>query len=618
MMRQLIYICFTAVLAANTLPAAEFKVAVLPDEICTLQVPLKIGFQLGIPARHNSAFYAECFSPDALRQEIIALNARVEIGLLVKQQVDPESGEIIVFMSNTSEELKGVTLRSGHLLRGKRYIATATGGKIRGERRVTLRVSAPDSSCRIDLVDSFSRWRKQSKLRWRFTPEQSGSHLCTFLIEPDSEILIHGFSLLPEETLSIWRKESIDVLKSTGAGSFRWPVVDDMDFYNWYDGIGALNERSAVQPEKTGLNHHDFGTAEYVDFCRLVGVEPLICVPLYTPACSDPRIRSLEAAAQMAADWVAYCNAAAGHPLAVLRERNGYGAPLRVNNWELVVPEPSGLISPAMLAEGCQRTVQMMKEQDSAILVGATLKGKEIATLDALLQRVGKQLDFVSCYAPGALEKVKAYNAANNARIMFADTLMQGADDPQGLRIAGELAAAAKLPVDYYINWYRSLGIAGAAVARPGLCLDGPVCLPYYAEQVLGLDHGSTRLSTDIALLSAMIGRFPAVVPLKTELSAENKAEALSVHPAWSEDRSVLVIFVHNPLPETQELQLDLSALKKPLVFWVMDQIGADFSASPPGAGVPVLRTQRAGSALNKVVECQIKGASFSRILVKE
>ncbi|MFA7174501.1 MAG: hypothetical protein WC340_14045 [Kiritimatiellia bacterium] len=617
-MRKLIYICFAAALAAQTLPAAEFKVAVLPDEICTLQVPLKIGFQLGIPARHNSAFYAECFSPVALRQEIIELNARVEIGLLVKQLADPESGEIIVHMSNISEELKGVTLRSSHLVAGKSYIATANGSKIRGERRVTLRVSTPANARTLDLTDSFSRWRKQSKLQWRFTPEQSGSHLCTFLIEPDSEILIRGFSLLPEETLLIWRKGSIDVLKSTGAGSFRWPVVDGMDFYNWYDGIGTPSGRSAVQSEKTGLNHHDFGTAEYVDFCRTVGVEPLICVPLYTPACTDPRVRNLEAAAQMAADWVAYCNAEAGHPLAVLRERNGYGAPLRVNNWELVVPEPRGLISPDMLADGCQRTLQVMKEQDNAILVGATLKGKDIATLDALLQRAGKQLDFVSCYAPGAFERVNAYNAANNCRIMFADTLMQGANDPQGLRIAGELAVAGKLPEDYYVNWYRSLGIAGAAAARLGRGLDGPVCLPYYAAQVLALDHGSTRLSTDIALLSAMIGLFPAVTPLKTELSAENKAETLSVHPAWSEERSVLVVFVYNPSPETQALKLDLSALKKPLVFWMMDQIGADFAAAPSGAGVPVLRGQRAGSALNQIVECQIKGASFSRILVKE
>lgn len=617
-MRLLIYFCFAVALAVRTLPAAEFKATVLPDELCTLQIPLKIGFQLGIPARHNSAFYAECFSPVALRQEIIELNARVEIGLLVKQQVDPATGEIIVFMSNTSEELKGVTLRSSHLLRGKSYIASAFGGKIRGGRKVTLRVQAPQSNRTLDLTDSFSRWRKQSKLQWRFTPEQSGSHLCTFLIEPDSEILIQGFSLLPEETLSIWRKESIDVLRSTGAGSFRWPVVDGMDFYNWYDGIGAPSERSAVQPEKTGLDHHDFGTAEYVDFCRAVGVEPLICVPLYTPACTDPRIRDLEAAAQMAADWVAYCNAGADHPLAVLRERNGLGAPLRVNRWELVVPEPSGLISPIMLADGCQRTIQVMKEQDNAILVGATIKGESIATLDALLQRAGKQLDFVSCYAPGAIEKVKAYNDANNCRIMFADTLMQGADDPRAMRIAGELAAAGTLPVDYYINWYRSLGIAGAATARPGLCLDGPVCLPYYAEQVLGLEHGTTRLSTDIALLSAMIGRFPAVTPLKTEFSAENKPDTLSIHPAWSEDRSVLVVFVYNPTPEAYVLKLDLSPLKKPLVFWMMDQIGGDFTASPPGAGLPVLRSQKAGSALNNMVECRIGGASFSRILVKE
>jgi len=611
----LLVLCLTAGGAEG---AEVIKVSVLPEKLGSLQVPLKLGFQLGIPARDNSAFYAECFSSDVLQQEILKLNARVEIGLLVREQTDPETGELTVFLNNTSEERKGLTLRSGHLLKGKSYVARANGGRIRGERRVTLRVQAQESAATFDREDSFSRWRTESRLEWRFIPQQSGIHLCSFLLEPDSEIAIRGFSLLPEESLSIWRRESIDVLKSTGAGSFRWPVVDGMDFYNWYDGIGLPARRSAVQPEKTALRHHDFGTAEYVDFCRTVGVEPLICVPLYTPACTDARIKDLSAAAQLAADWVAYCNAGAEHPLAKLRQRNGFGEPLRVRHWEIVVPEAGGLISPEMLADACQYTIQMMKTEDSAIRVGAILKGAQIATLEPLLQRAGKQLDFISCDAPGAYAIVQSYNAASGCSIMFADTLMQGANDPQAMQIVSELAAGGTLPAEYYVNWYRSLGLAGAVAARPGLGYDGPVCLPYYAEQVLGLDHGSTRLSTDIALLSAMIGRFPAASPLKTEVLSENKAAALAVHPAWTEDGGVLVVFVYNPAPVEQILQLDLSRLQKPFAFWIMDQLGADFSAAPAGAGLPVNRSQRAGAAITQVIECRIGAASFSRMLVKE
>jgi alpha-L-arabinofuranosidase len=391
-----------------------------------------------------------------------------------------------------------------------------------------------------------------------------------------------------------------------------------MDLYNWYDGIGARVNRSPVQPEKTGLTHHDFGTAEYVDFCRTVGVEPLICIPLYTPGCSDPRIVDVTAAAQLAADWVAYCNADDPHPLAILRERNGLGDPLRVKYWELVVPEAGVLLSPAMLADSCQRTIRAMKEADTEILTGVTLKGDQIETLEALLQCAGKQLDFVTSYAPGAYERVQSYNQNNDGRVMFADTMMQGSHDLSAMKIAGELAASGKSPIEYYINWYRSLGIAGTAAGRLGSCCDGPVCLPYYAEQVLGLDHGSTTLSTDIGLISAMIGRFPAVTPLKVEISAEKDVKPLTVHAAWTEDDSVLVVFVYNPAPHQQLLQLELSFLKKPFTFWIMDQLGADLARVPSASSLSVTRSQKAGSALKQMIECEIGPAAFARILIKE
>ncbi|MDA3924900.1 MAG: hypothetical protein PF904_09410 [Kiritimatiellae bacterium] len=618
--RYLLCVCFAAVaFVMQSIGAADLEVSIMPDELCSLKVPLTLGFQLGIPARDNSSFYAECFSANALQHEIQKLNERIEIGLLVKQKIDPQSGEITVILNNTSAEQKGLTLRSGHLLKGKIYVARAFGSKIRGKRIINLRLQR-EGSARPPMVveEKLSRWSKGSALEWEFIPEEDGVYLCSFLIQPDSEVSIRGFSLLPEDSLSIWRGASINVLQSTGAGFFRWPVVSGMDFYNWYDGVGDLSRRFAVQPEKTGLTHHDFGTAEYVDFCRTVGVEPLICVPLYTSGCTDTRIADLNAAAQLAADWVAYCNADDPHPLALLRKRNGLGDPLRVKHWELVVPEAGALISPLILADNCQRTIQVMKEEDADILVGATLKGIQIKTLDTLLQRAGKQLDFVTCYAPGAYERIKIYNQKNDTHIMFANTLLQGDKNLSAMRIAKELAAARGVPVEYYINWYRSLGIAGSASSRLALCYDGPVCLPYYAEQVLGLNHGLTRLSTDIGLISAMIGRFPAVTSLKVDAASGKDADALSVTAAWTEDGSVLVVFVYNPTPQDQLLKLNLSQLKKPFAFWIMDQLGAELTAAPKNTTLPVSRRQKAGSALKQVVECWIGPASFTRILVKE
>ncbi|MFO7936808.1 MAG: hypothetical protein R6V06_04280 [Kiritimatiellia bacterium] len=616
-----IVVLFSFFAIAAEEPAA-YKATVLPEPVCTLGVPLKLGYQLGIPAHDNSAFYAECFSKNALRHEIDRLNESVEIGLLVSHKTDPQTGELSVLLNNQSEELKGVTLRSGHLLRGRTYIARVKAEKLRGDRGIVLRVRHEHvESARCEMKETLSMWRKESELEWEFVPDASGFYRWSFLIEPDSEIRLREFSLLPEDSVSIWRRASIDILRSAGAGAFRWPVVEGMDFYNWYDGIGIRSTRTPVQPEKTGLKHHDFGTAEYVNFCRSVGVEPLICVPLYTPACSDRRVKNLNEATRTVADWVAYCNADDGHPLAALRKKNGLGEPLRVRYWEIVAPAAGALLSAEMIASACLQTIDAMKAEDPGIMVGVTLQDRSEHTLDVLLQQAGGQMDFISSHAAGAYEKVRTYNKTGGGSLMFAGTTLKADYGDYAAGLLAEFRADSEEVYEYYINWYRSLGLANAAVSRLNSAMDGPVCLPYYAEQVLGLKYGCTGLSTDIGLLSAMIGRFPAVKPLEYQMDAGcemRDAGAPAVYPAWTDNEDVLIVFAYNPKASEQILVLDVSQLKKKFAFWIMDQLSAEITEERRGETVPVLRHQKAGDATGMVLECPLKPMSFTRILVKE
>ncbi len=618
---QMLLSLFVALFAVCVMGADDsrvYTVTVLPEKLATLSVPLKLGYQLGIPARDNSSFYAECFSTDALQKEITRLNERVEIGLLVAHSVNPDNKEITVVLNNESSEAKGITLRTGYLLQGRSYTARVKGEKVWGDRGVKLRVQHEHSrEVLSEEEDRVSRWSRERELQWSITPRRSGFYRCTFMIHPYSSVKLRNFSLLPDDSMSIWRRESIDVLRSAGAGVFRWPVVEGMDFYNWYDGIGVRANRMAVQPERTGLTHHDFGTAEYVNFCRVVGVEPLICMPLYTPGCSDMRVKDLNAASRIAADWVAYCNADNDHPLAALRKKNGLGKPLRVKHWELSAPPAGALISAEMIVSACLFTINAMKEEDSDILVGVTLQGESLPTLELLLEKAGKRLDFVSCDAGEANQTVKNFNGTNNTAIMLAGTKLRADYGDYATRLLEGFALESGKAREYYINWYRSLGLANAAVSRLSRVQDGPVCLPYDAEQVLGLDHGSTRLSTDLGLLSAMIGRFPAVYPLAHEQDKKDDGAPV-VYSAWSEGSEVLVVFVYNPGLVGHTLVLDLNQLKKKFTFWIMDQLSADLNKELKGESVPVLRNQRAGGVTEKIIECSLGPASFSRILVKE
>ncbi len=617
-------LCLSLLIALNflTLRAADtpqpLRVTVLPEPICRLRVPLTLGFQLGIPARDDSAFYAECFSTDVLEREIAQLNERIEIGLLVSHTVDENTGEITVRLVNESEELRGITLRTGHLLRERSYSVRVRGGKERGDRGVTLRVTHMHAEEVLSEEEQrISRWRKESELEWSVTPRINGFHRCAFLLQPGSAVTLRGFSMLPEGSPSIWRRESIDVLRSTGAGVLRWPVVDGMDFYNFYDGIGARALRLPVQPGKTGLRQHDFGTAEYVDLCRVVGVEPLICVPLFTPACGDPRIGNLGRAAQLAADWVAYCNAGGSHPLAVLRKKNGIGKALRVGDWELTAPAAGPLLPAEMIAEACAQTISAMKQEDPSIRVGVALADENPQTLAVLLRTTGSRMDFISCNAPGAHAIVSEFNRTQGTAVMLAGTMLRPEPGAYALQL---LESFAGVPGgDGCVNWYNSLGLAHAAVQRLDRGQDGPVALPYYAEQVLGLDYGTTRLSTDIALLSAMIGRFPAVEPLKLQATGGADDGAPKIYAAWTEGAAVLVIFAYNPAAVEQTLTLDLSQLGKSFHFWIMDQLSGDMRSDWQGESSPVLRRQRAGAVSEeRVLTCPLGPASFARILVKE
>jgi alpha-L-arabinofuranosidase len=83
-----------------------------------------------------------------------------------------------------------------------------------------------------------------------------------------------------------------------------------------------------------GIESNQVGTAEFVDFSRRVGAEPLICVNFE----SDGRKQYMKAKgsvrtadAREAADWVRYCN----DPANAERRAHGRSAPHAVKYWQI-------------------------------------------------------------------------------------------------------------------------------------------------------------------------------------------------------------------------------------------------------------------------------------------
>jgi len=131
-----------------------------------------------------------------------------------------------------------------------------------------------------------------------------------------------------------WREDVVEITRDLGPTMMRWGGIF-ADFYRWREGVGPRAARPAMLNLLWGgIESNQVGTGEFVDLCRRVGAEPLICVNFE----SDGRKQYMKAKdivrtadAKEAADWVAYCNQP-GH-----RERTSHGsaAPFAVRYWQI-------------------------------------------------------------------------------------------------------------------------------------------------------------------------------------------------------------------------------------------------------------------------------------------
>jgi alpha-N-arabinofuranosidase len=119
------------------------------------------------------------------------------------------------------------------------------------------------------------------------------------------------------------RKAVIDHVRRLGPIVVRWPGGCFADRYHWRDGIGPTPSR----PRRFGrwreeTEPNQFGTHEFLRFCRLCGVQPYLAANVGTGTAEEFQ------------QWVEYCNAPAGSTtLADERVANGDRDPLGVRYW---------------------------------------------------------------------------------------------------------------------------------------------------------------------------------------------------------------------------------------------------------------------------------------------
>ncbi len=390
-----------------------------------------------------------------------------------------------------------------------------------------------------------------------------------------------------------------DAFRKIGVGFLRWPSGGGR--YNWYDGVGPLGSRHS--PEG-GDCTNVFGTVEFARFCSRVGAEPLVRVSAALPGLA--RDEEVEMGPQLAADWVAYCNATNDHPLAVLRRRHGLPDALAVRFWEVDASD-EGTNAPSVVARICGAYAEGMCREDPSVAVGIRVARAETARAVLGLPRV--RVDFLSCGVDGA----KGF-----ARAAWADTAMASAPDSYIATVLKRLADAAPAERAYFGGWYDALGLAQAAMGRlrhggAGVCVGALSCGDLVREAATGAWE-----PTEKGLVVGLVNRFPALSPLALPDAPEARAAGIGVAAAWTEDPRTLVVFVDNAGPGRRRVKIDLGALNRRFVFWAYEQLEAEIARPREAAGLPIICKQKVGSALRQVVEIDCLPASFTRIAVKE
>jgi alpha-N-arabinofuranosidase len=193
-----------------------------------------------------------------------------------------------------------------------------------------------------------------------------------------------------------FRKDVIAEVKAMDVPIMRYPGGNFVSGYNWLDGVGPKDERPTVLERAwNSLETNQFGTNEFIDWCKLVNTEPLLGFNLGT---GTP---------ETAVAYVEYCNVDKGTKWSDLRREHGYEQPHNVRYWclgnEMDGPWQMGTM-PAReygrKARDCARQIRVINPDSQLIACGSsnTIMPKYLVWDREVLEECYDQVDGISLH----------------------------------------------------------------------------------------------------------------------------------------------------------------------------------------------------------------------------
>jgi alpha-N-arabinofuranosidase len=301
--------------------------------------------------------------------------------------------------------------------------------------------------------------------------EHLGRAIYTGVYEPGSRLAdTRGF-----------RTDVAREVKELGVPIVRYPGGNFVSGYNWLDGVGPQAQRPTVLDRAwNSLETNQFGTNEFVDWCRMVGAEPLLGMNFGTGT------------AEMAVAYVEYCNLARGTKWSDLRRSHGYEQPHNVRYWclgnEMDGPWQIGQLQARDYGRKARDAARQMRVIDRGLqLIACGSSGTNMPAYlvwdREVLEECYDQVDGISLHA--YYGNTKALTGTSTARYLAMNLDMDRqirevsavCDYVQGLRRSSK---CLWLSFDEWNVWYR---------ARTGDAVDGRRAFaPKLLEEVYNLE----------------------------------------------------------------------------------------------------------------------------------
>lgn len=301
--------------------------------------------------------------------------------------------------------------------------------------------------------------------------EHLGRAIYTGVYEP-------GSTLADEQG---FRKDVIAEVRELGIPIVRYPGGNFVSGYHWLDGVGPKDQRPTVLDRAWNtLDTNQFGTNEFMEWCKLVNTEPLLGFNLGT---GTP---------EMAAALVEYCNVEKGTEWSELRRKHGYPQPYDVKYWclgnEMDGPWQMGHCTAREYGEKARDAARQIRKVDPAVKLIAC--GSSNTILDTylvwdreVLEQCFDQVDGISLhnYYGNTLELT-----GNNSARYLAMNLDMERQIHEISAVCDYVQGTLKSPKRLWLSfdewnvWYR---------ARGGKFADGQrTVAPHLLEEVYNLE----------------------------------------------------------------------------------------------------------------------------------